>query len=165
MIKVKIIDENDFDFFFKIKINADNMYWTGHSKEPNYDELKIYFFNILRKQGNALSRKIYIIFNNEEKIGYLYFDPIDSTTFSLSVAILDKYSGKGYAKLALNEIKNFGFSLGYKKIIADIREDNFKSIKVFESLGFKKTEEFKFIKICNLNQKIKMIRYLFEKET
>ena len=41
--KIEIIEANldFFDFFYDIKSEEDNIYWSGHEEKPKYNALKI----------------------------------------------------------------------------------------------------------------------------
>lgn len=159
MISINLATEDDFNFFYKIKKNKDNMYWSGYSKEPNKERLKDFFYNTIHSQNDTNKRKIYIVKFKDSKCGYLYFDPIDVKNVMISVAILDVFSGKGIGKLAVKNLIDIAFQNGIKKIIAEIREDNIRSKKLFTSIEFAETKEFRLMKIENMNKEIKMIRF------
>lgn len=128
MININLATKDDFNFFYEIKKNKDNMYWSGYSKEPSKEKLKDFFYNILNNQDDINKRKIYIIKFKESKCGYLYFDPIDVKNAVISVAILDVFSGNGIGKLAVKNLIDIAFHNGVIKIIAEIREDNITCI-------------------------------------
>jgi L-amino acid N-acyltransferase YncA len=102
--------------------------------------------------------KIYIVKSDGCSCGYLYFDPLSTKIATISVAILDVFSGKSIGKTAVQKLIDVSFKEGYEKIIAEIREDNVKSKKLFTSLGFKETNEFHLKYIENINQDVKMIK-------
>ena len=59
-----------------------------------------------------------------------------------------KHWGKGYATEAANGCKEFGFNLGFNKLICIINPQNKQSIRVAEKIGFKfDKESFVFNKL------------------
>ena len=51
MVVVNLAKEKDFDFFYNIKNNEFNMYWTGYSTKPEYDKLKEFFTEKIENQN------------------------------------------------------------------------------------------------------------------
>ncbi|MDF2877899.1 MAG: acetyltransferase, family [Clostridia bacterium] len=161
MVKIYLATEDDISFLYEIKSNEDNMNWAGHSEKPVYEKLKESYLKHIQNQDVVLNRKIYIISGSEinMKYGYLYLDPIDYDNASVSVAVLDKYSGKGIGRTAIERVVEAANSYGYKNLIAEIREDNIRSQRLFTTAGFNKTEEFRLMYISNIEREIKMLQY------
>lgn len=162
MVVIYLATKDDTSFFYEIKSNDDNMYWSGHLVEPNYDRIKKIFVEHIQNQFNKLSRKVYIISDNIDKIkyGYLYLDPINYDTASVSIAVLDKFSGNGIGRIAMKRLMEVAFINGYRILVAEIREDNIRSQRLFEAIGFHQTEKFRLMYIENISKEIKMIQYL-----
>lgn len=161
MLKIELATMDDFDFFYEIKSEENNIFWTGHKEKPDKDNLLIFFEKIIKNCKKKEKRKIYIIKKEEEKIGYLYITP-NKNTFGLATAILSKYQKNGFGKKAIQLGLNEGKSLGYKKMIDSIREDNIASMKAYTACGVKITQDYKMIYIPKLNKEIKM--YIIEKD-
>lgn len=43
MLKIELATIDDFDFFYEIKSEENNIFWTGHKEKPNKDNLLIFF--------------------------------------------------------------------------------------------------------------------------
>ena len=82
-----------------------------------------------------------------EKYGYLYLDPIDCDSAEVSIAVSHEYTKRGIGKESINSLIKIALGLGYKMLIAYIREDNVGSKRLFESVGFKRTERHKVISL------------------
>lgn len=159
MVEITLAENKDFEFFYQIKCNEDNMYWAGHKAKPEYENLMMFFSKIISKQNDPQERKIYIIWSENQRCGYLYFDPIDLVTACVSIAVIDNQSGKGNGKASLRKMLRVALERGYKKIIAEIREDNTRSKRLFESVGFTEDNNSRVAKIENLDREINMIQY------
>src|SRR5690606_10951284 len=90
-IVIKKAVPSDFDFFFKIKSEYSNIYWTGHKNKPDYQNLKEWFINNLNQE----LREIFILCYSNEKIGYIYLDKINSNELEMSIAIAERFQNKG----------------------------------------------------------------------
>lgn len=86
---------------------------------------------------NRLKEKNFYIIYDKENIGYIRLDNISKKKFLISIAIIDKYRGRGIAKEAFfkamkkSKLKNV-------QIIASIKRSNKKSICFFKRCGFKR---------------------------
>lgn len=160
-IEIREAIDTDFDFFYSIKCEDDNMYWSGHTLRPQYDTLYAFFAAQIRHEDIFNYRTIFIV---EEKcsgqsVGYLYLDPTGIDTAEMSVAIAKSYSGRGFARQAVCELCRYAWDYGFKHISAMIREDNVKSQNMFTHAGFARTDIYDYQFIQNLNKEVKMIRF------
>lgn len=159
---VKLAELEDFDDYYKLKADDSNVYWTGWSNKPDYERLKKFYSEIINNLKTLKDRRIYLAYEEDKCIGYIYIDYVDEETFALSPAISSEVQGKGYGKELIGLGIKEGLNLGFKKMEAYIREDNIASIKCFEFNGAHKTDKYKNLYIENQNKKIKMIKYLYE---
>ncbi len=84
---------------------------------------------------------LYII---ESDIGMVRLDRIGAEAF-ISITILDEYQGKGLGICAINSATREAFShWDIKRVVAHIREDNERSIKVFKKCSY-------FEELCSLD--------------
>lgn len=88
-----------------------------------------------------------IVKENNLHIGNVTFCPIDwnNDYAALGISIGDKqFQGKGYAKGALSLAIKYGFKkLNFNRLEAGIHANNLPSLRLFESLGFKKEALFR----------------------
>lgn len=152
---------SDFDFFYLIKCDEDNVYWAGHTLPPIRDELYQFYYSHIQHQDILSERTIFIVENKEngKSAGYLYLDPKGNDSAEISIAILNSCSGRGFGRLAVCELCDIAFKLGFINISAMIREDNLRSQRMFKHAGFSETELYQYQFIQNLNQKVKMIKF------
>ena len=139
MITIRAAEGTDFNFFLEIKSNPDNMYWTGHSFVPDKDKLLNFFAQSIAPHEVTEKRTIFMICNEKDTVGYIYFDPIDRKRAEISISVLDRFSGHGYGKEAVSEICRVMKERGWKMVFALIREDNKKSQNLFSHCGFMPT--------------------------
>ena len=159
---LKLAKLDDFDEYYKLKSDESNIYWTGWSSKPDYDNLKKFFNKTITNIKTNKDRRIYLAYEDNEIIGYIYIDYVDDDTFALSPAISSEYQGKGYGKQIIGLGIKEGLNLGFKNMEAYIREDNIASQKCFEYNGAHKTDIVKNLYIENKNQDIKMIKYYYQ---
>ena len=120
----------------KSSFNSEEIPLDGHKK----------WFNKILKEGLV---KFYVLEYEDEIIGQLRLD-FDEKYPVISISLNKKYRGLGLSKVLLSK----GLELIDGKVIAYIKEDNFRSITFFKSMGFKKDgkviiknhEALKFIK-------------------
>lgn len=158
---LKLATLEKFDEFYKLKVDDSNVFWTGWANKPNYEKLKEFYTKIINNLKTTKDRRIYLAYEENKCIGYIYIDYVDEDTFALSPAISSEVQSKGYGKKLIGLGIKEGLNLGFKKMEAFIREDNIASQKCFEYNGAHKTDTYKEIYIENQNKEIKMIKYLY----
>ncbi len=159
MITLRLAELSDFEFFFALKSEPSNIFWTGHSSPPDRTGLKSFFDEAVNKQTKPGFRRIYIILRNGTPVGTLYLIPFTGLEkFELAPAISEKYWGQGIAKEALSLGIEEGKKLNFKKLSTTIREDNTASLHAFHACGVEPTGEFKMVYIPGLSREVKMFR-------
>lgn len=141
------IKEEDCLKIFEIANDEDVRKSSFNSEKIKLEDHEIWFKNILLDD----SIKFYVLEYNNDIIGQLRFD-FDEEFPVISISLNKKYRGLGLSKELLS--KGMDFLQNYEKIVAYIKQDNFKSISFFKSMGFKQVDEviikdckaFKFIK-------------------
>lgn len=162
MVSIRLATKEDFDFFYELKSEESNIFWTGGEKKPEEENLRRFFYDAVDHAAEPQSRKIYIIENEEgEKVGHLYIIP-RGEEHDLPCAILSRYRGKGYAKQAIRLGLMEGKRLGFKRIKGSIREDNLASMKAYAETGFKMTDEYREVYIPKLGRTVKMFTTVCE---
>ena len=115
----------------------DNQYRFYKSKIDKADNLDVFGWSIFLK-------KEYTNSNKEEVIGQVTAQEsgIDITVRDVGWYIDPKYQGNGYAKEAAKAMIDYMFKeVEIEKISSGAVKENIASCKIFEKLGFKKTEE------------------------
>ncbi|MEY8390529.1 GNAT family N-acetyltransferase [Lachnospiraceae bacterium 45-W7] len=161
MVKIRLAKLDDFDFFYEMKCEDINIFWTGHGTKPERENLYSFFKTAINNADHREARKIYIIEDDGRKVGHLYIIP-DGTCFELATAVIQQQQGKGYARKAIALGLDEGKNRGYKKMVTSIREDNIASMKAYTSCGVRVTDKFKMVYIPKLEKEVKM--YFVEKE-
>lgn len=161
-LKIRLATKDDFDFFFKLKSEDYNIFWTGGKDKPIEENIKKFFFNAIERMGEKDTRKIYIVENEEgEKVGHLYIIP-NGNEFDLPCAILKDFSGRGYAKQAIKLGLAEGKRLGFKRMVGKIREDNIASLKAYTACGIKVLDQYEEVYIPKLEKNVKMNFVVYE---
>ena len=163
MISLRLATLDDFEFFYNLKCEPSNVYWTGHGEKPNRESLYTFFSKAVENAQKKDTRKIFIVENENDKVGHLYIIPAnDGNSFELAPAISEKYCGRGYARQVIEQGLELGRRYGYKRLFTSIREDNIASIKAFASCGVKILTDYRMIYIPQLQKEVRM--YFVEKE-
>ena len=76
-----------------------------------------------------------------KSIGYLSFKKNDNALFLSKIYINKLSRGKGFGKTAMNFIEEQAIDLNCKKIYLTVNKYNTNSIKAYQKIGFKTTEE------------------------
>ncbi len=160
-ISIRRAAASDFDFFYSIKCDADNIYWSGHTSPPSRENLVGFFSSGIQNPDIHTKRTIFIVEEqpNNNRVGYLYFDPVKGGSAEISIAIMQEFSGRGYGRQAVRTLCDMAFGLGFNKITAMVREDNLRSQRMFRHAGFETTGLFTFQFIDNLNKEVKMLEF------
>ena len=87
--------------------------------------------------------KLYLAEYNNKKIGQVRFD-IEENQGTVSIVVDPNERGKGYGNLILSEAcKNLAPTFNLKYLLADIKNFNKASIKIFQNSNFKIIKEGK----------------------
>lgn len=138
----------DFEFFFAVKSEEDNLYWCGYRDKPVRENMLAFWNRYVSDERERESyldgglREIYLVQEEDHPVGYLYIDYKSEKEAELSIGISSSESGKGYGTKAVKEAVGI---LGAEKLsaIAYVREDNDKSQKLFSKAGLHRTDEYR----------------------
>lgn len=139
MKKLKEATLIDFDSFYNIKCEEKNIYWTGHSEKPNYEDLKKWYENQLFSD----KRKILFLHVGNQIVGHAYII-IQDDHVETAVAVSMYHEGKGYGKEIISRTIEKSLELfAEKPIYAWILEDNLASIKIHQTSGYIPSQDTK----------------------
>lgn len=149
MIVAKQATEDDFNAYFFLKCDEENIKWTGHENAPEREKLyQWYLTNI-----NLDIRHFFLFFEDnqvDKPVGYLYVDYVNAEKTSVDTGhgVYSNSAGKGYG----TEIIKFAIEfttkelLSVKEIEGWIAQDNIGSVKNVLKNGYHETEETKVVK-------------------
>lgn len=122
----------DYDDFYKIKCDPENVKWSGFDSSPNYERMKEWFC----KQLESEKRTIYIAHWNGVACGFFYLDKLEEQDAEeIGYGVLTDYSGKGIGTALVGT----GVHLcKARELIAWVSEKNRGSERCFEKNGFEK---------------------------
>jgi RimJ/RimL family protein N-acetyltransferase len=137
-VKLAALEKEDVPFVTKWINNEEINYYNGSRFPSSLDEQYTWY----EKIKNDKTKKKLVIYTKENKrAGMVTLFNIDhrSQKAEIGVYISSEYQGKGYAKESLKLLVNFAFQeLNMHKIFASILSFNTMSLKLFESVGFKR---------------------------
>ena len=64
MVSIRLAEMQDFEAFYQIKCEPSNIFWAGFNAPPMKERLLEWFKDKISRQANHLSRKIYMISDN-----------------------------------------------------------------------------------------------------
>ena len=131
MVYLRPVSKSDIDFIYKIRNDPNIREYMFDTNEIDYKKHVEYW---LDRMKNSVPSFI-IVDENGNDVGLLKLDPISDNKYSIGIIISVEYQGRGYGKEAVKEILSM-----YKDatFIARVKVNNNKSIKLFESCGFRK---------------------------
>jgi RimJ/RimL family protein N-acetyltransferase len=157
MITAKRASKDDFDSYFFLKSDEENILWSGHSSAP--DKEKIFDWYI--KNINRKDRYFFLFFDEENfdnVIGYLYMDVIgeENNTIDTGHGVHSNCGGKGYGTQIIQYALNFAKEelTFIKHFQGWIAADNIGSIKNVLKNGYYKTDETKYVKFGDGSEKL-----------
>lgn len=155
MITLRLATEDDFDFYYNLKCDEFNKYWSGFANNPKRDQLLKFYQDTILKSNDNQSRKLFIICENETPIGELSIKP-DGEEFDMPLSLCKDKRGNnnGYNAFMLGLAK--AKELGLKKLFGKVREDNFASAFNLQKCGVTITDEYDLVFIPVLKQEMKM---------
>ncbi|MDH7448243.1 GNAT family N-acetyltransferase [Aquimarina sp. 2201CG14-23] len=141
-IYLRALEPEDLDFVYVIE--NDESIWEMSTTQTPYSRflIKQYLENAHQDIYEAKQLRLVICANDGAALGLIDlfdFNPIHNRV-GVGILIAEKESrGKGYGKEALKLIINYGKThLRLHQLYANIAEDNFASVKLFEGQGFQK---------------------------
>lgn len=162
-IGIRKATRSDFDFFYKIKSEYSNIFWTGHKKPPSYEKLKEWYTRTLLHNDKKV---IYIASNLGQDIGYLYIDIIEKDLIEIAIAISEKYQGKELGSHVLGKfLKIILHDYNKPEIVAWIFESNIASKRIFTKNAFIASQEIRkgFFPLKNAYET--QVKYVYKGET
>jgi RimJ/RimL family protein N-acetyltransferase len=148
--------EYDFEKYHELKSEVNNIFWSGFTFPPIKENLQSYYLKALR----GISRDIFIVWQKDQAVGYLYLDYLDEeASVEFSYGISEKFSGHGFAKeviaIALAELEP-----KYSTQFAWVAENNIASIKSILSNDFVITNEIEYKTLEQEPDKVKFIKFI-----
>ncbi|WP_255401678.1 GNAT family N-acetyltransferase [Sporanaerobacter sp. PP17-6a] len=155
----------DFDDFYMLRCDEENIYWTGHREKPDRDKLYKWYLEQLKRTD----RIMFLVKADslDEPVGYLYLDIVNNNgeiVAETGHGVNSKYKGRGIGtqiiKFAVdyttNELKHIN------KIDGWILEDNVGSIRNVLKNGYIETGEKKRVFIDETSGFKNMKRYIYK---
>ncbi|PJE81450.1 hypothetical protein COU58_02525 [Candidatus Pacearchaeota archaeon CG10_big_fil_rev_8_21_14_0_10_32_42] len=136
-INLEMASNGDSDFLFYLR-NLPETYENSRNARPvNKEEHKNWLLSIIKNKEIFL----YVIYCDDNKAGQIRFDKMDEFIVEVSISVLKDYWGKKVAETALIKGIKEMRGKGMERVIAEIKRENFRSIKFFEKNGFTKFRE------------------------
>jgi len=124
MLSFRLAVEEDYDDFFEMKSDYNNIAWGGFLQKPDYEDFKLWF---LKQIDSKSKRKIYIVKRENVSVGYFNLEYIDDITSEISYGVISEFTGLGIGTFIVRSAT----TILDKKIVAWVADDNIPSIKMF----------------------------------
>ena len=127
----------DYDDFYKVKCDPENVKWSGFATAPDYERMKEWY----RQQLEGERRTIYLAYWKGAICGFFYMDKLSEEEYeAASSGVLKEYTGRGIGTSLVKERIEIAKAKGAKLISSWIADENTNSWKRFEKFGFQKTD-------------------------
>lgn len=154
----------DFERYYQIKADPTAILWSGFSKAPDKEKLKIHFTGLLKDIHSGNKHLVYLLEKGSDSlIGYdLMTEVAPDTIESSGHSILTMWQGKGMGTTLFSLLKQKAKNLGYKFFTGWISDNNIGSIKNVEKNGFVRTEEYRVGHLDAFNRDDVFHKYICE---
>jgi diamine N-acetyltransferase len=140
-IFLRALEQGDVELIYKWE-NQDDIFKISGQKEPLSKYILNKYINSITNLKNDGQLRLMICLNDRTPIGTVEMFEFDSYNLNAGVGVMiaeKKNRNNGYAEESLSLLINYGTDfLNLKQVYANITEDNFASLKLFEKLGFEK---------------------------
>lgn len=138
----KLAQAEDFEGFYKIKCDSQNVIWSGFSTPPNHESLQDWFLSNLINPN----RQIFLVWKDDvEIIGFFYLDKISDTIFeAASSGVLSMYTKQGIGTKTIQWREELARENGAEIIQTWVSENNLASFHRLEKLNWVRTELFEY---------------------
>lgn len=157
MLIAKLARPEDFEAYYYLKCDRENIKWTGHDAAPDKNRLHAWYLENINKEN----RYFFLFFEpapDHKVVGYLYLDIVDddSNTVDTGYGVHSNYTGKGYGTQIINYALKYAKASmsGIKYFQAWIASDNVGSIKVVLKNGLYKVPETKEVQFPKGEKKV-----------
>lgn len=143
-INLRKIKKSDLKYFLKWWKDKDLIKLTSGFYEKSNKVLTGYFLNIFKNNKDHC----FVIKYGANTIGNTFLIHKNKNAFEIQIAIGEKeYWGKGLGTKAIKKAVKMAFEkLGYSKAYLEVRPENIRAIKAYESCGFVKNGLKKYLK-------------------
>jgi len=148
--------EDDAEEIFRLRSDPNVNELIGRKPAVTLDDAREF---IKRIHANSATREglmwVITLPGNPKLIGTVVYWPIEweNNKAEIGYEMLPEFRGNGFMQEALQKVIDFGFEeLKFKTIVADTKEQNLKSIKLLEKLGFSftsKNGEYLLYSLCD----------------
>jgi RimJ/RimL family protein N-acetyltransferase len=157
MITGKLATAEDFEAYYFLRCDQNNIKWTGYNTTPEKERIHNWYLENIAKPG----RYFFLFFeddNRSQAAGYLYMDVVGekNDTIDTGHGVHSWHGGKGYG----TEIIRFALDFArtelpfIKHFQGWIASDNQGSIKNVLKNGYYKTPETKEVEFASGEKKV-----------
>ncbi len=126
--------EKNYDDYYNIRSEKKNMFWTGYTNAPDYDN----FFKWYKTRIQDARKDLYLAYCNSECVGSLNIDYYTDRVM-IGYSVKEKHEGKGLATFIVSQAIEIIEKTENKTVQAWINQKNAGSIRVVEKNNFYKT--------------------------
>lgn len=128
-------EPDDALFLLQWRNDVETRQFSRNSESITLDKHLVWFENQLSKSQSDFLLTIFEL--DGEPVGMTRLDRLESESFEISIVVSPNHRGQGLSKMFLSKTISRSSSLtNIHSLVAYIREDNLKSIKLFHNHGF-----------------------------
>lgn len=135
-IKISYAQLDDMKDVFELVNDAAVRYFSFNQEQIEWNSHKVWFEEKIR----STKTKFYVARNEDDAlVGYVRFDALEGSdkSYSVSFAVASPFRGMGLGGFLLHEsMKMVGERVDIQQIIADVKDENSASKKIFLKAGF-----------------------------
>lgn len=155
---------SDFEDFYILKCDEENIRWTGYDKGPDKDMLRQWFYKQLKRKDRIMF--LIRLVENGEAVGYLYLDIVgeNANIIETGHGVLSKFKGHGLGTKIITYAVNYtkGKLNFIDEIDGWIAVNNIGSIKNVLKNGYSKTNETKKVVFKGFNKELEMQKFVYK---
>lgn len=136
------LSKEDFEAFYKIKCDPNNVLWSGFATAPDHDNFKIWY----EKQIIENIREIWFAVLEGTLVGFYYIMPYDKDCITGGYGVLSEYAGRGIGTRLMYE-RNQRCQQEGKVSVGWVAEENIASTKCMLKQGYQPQEDTEVRKI------------------
>lgn len=156
MLTIERARESQYDDYFFLRCDENNILWSGHPTAPDYDKLKKWYYENIQKT----ERHFFLCYNDQKIAGYLYLDHITPETLDVGYGVHHTMTGKGLGGRIIEYATAFAKQTpGIKCVTAWVADENIASVKVFLKNAYCKTNETRSVRLEKAGQTFLFHKY------
>jgi RimJ/RimL family protein N-acetyltransferase len=138
-LKASLAQASQFDEFYRLRCDPENVYWTGHTSAPSREGLQSWYLKNLQTPSRTI-----LLFHDDDAIaGYLYIDTLEPATWEIGYGVHHEMAGRGFGSEIVRSAEQYVRQnlAPAGQLLAWIADTNIGSIRCVSRNGFQITDQ------------------------